>query len=356
MDLRIESLRRRLMDEEVDIYLVANSVNIGYLTGFFFGSTLLISRDGEQILYVYRVNYEAAKDSVEAAEVKVIDSGEDILTEILKDIKALKPRMVAFDSMNASSYIKVKDSLGDVEVKPASKLIMSMRRIKDDEELGFMRRAAELTSLGMKVAYETIKPGMKERELAAEIEYAMRREGSDGVAFDTIVASGKRSAYPHGGCTDNKIGKGEFIVIDIGAKYMGYCSDMTRTVILGEPSRRQMEIFKVVAEAQRTAIKHAREGIRCSEVDYASRRFIEEMGYGEYFVHGLGHGVGLEIHEPPTLNKKSMETLKSRDVITIEPGIYIPGFGGVRIEDTVLISGDGAEKLTDAPYNPNVKG
>jgi Xaa-Pro dipeptidase len=207
----------------------------------------------------------------------------------------------------------------------------------------------------MKAAYETIKPGIREYEVAAEIEYAMRRKGSWGTAFETIAASGTRSAFPHGGCTDRKIKKGDLVVVDIGATYQCYCSDMTRTVTAGKPSARQKKIYEIVRLAQEKAFQNVKPKARAKDIDAIARKVIENAGYGEYFVHGLGHGVGLEIHEPPTLNQESKDRLTVGNVITIEPGVYITGFGGIRIEDTVLVQKRKAEKLTKGPYTLETK-
>jgi Xaa-Pro dipeptidase len=225
--------------------------------------------------------------------------------------------------------------------------------VKDPTELASIRKAAELTDAGVKAALSAIEVGVREYEVAAEMEYAMRKLGSEGVAFDTIVASGARSAFPHGahsGCTDQKIRKGEFIVIDVGARYNNYRADLTRTFMIGTPSPKQKRIYEVVREAHQKAFEKIKAGVRTRDVDAAARKVIEKAGFGKYFVHGLGHGVGLDIHEAPSLNPESKERLKVGNVVTDEPGIYIVNYGGVRIEDTVLVHKDQAEKLTKATY------
>jgi Xaa-Pro aminopeptidase len=179
----------------------------------------------------------------------------------------------------------------------------------------------------------------------------MRKYGSYGTAFETILSSGPTSAFPHGGCTERKIRKGDLTVVDIGAVYKNYRSDMTRTFVAGHPSEKQKKIHAIVKEAQDKAFAAIKSGAKAHKVDAAGRHAIEKAGYGEFFVHGLGHGVGLDIHEPPTLNSTSKEKLKAGNVVTDEPGIYLVGYGGVRIEDTVLVTEDGAEKLTIGPYD-----
>lgn len=350
MNNRVEALKSYFESENLDGYLVSNAINVRYFTGFLGGSRLLIPREGMETLYVHMVNYEAAKEYAKGVEVELVSIGEDVDQKLAGHIKRLKLGRLGFDPIVAAAYLKLKEGAKMTRFKPMGELVWSLRKVKDDEELRFMRKAAGLTSLGMKKAYEIVKPGLSEREVASEIEYAMRRSGSDGVAFDTIVASGARSAFPHGGCDDRKLMNGELVVIDIGAKYADYCADLTRTLVVGQPSARQIDLHNTVMSAQETALRQVKAGIKTSTVDAAARDFINGKGYDGYFVHGLGHGVGLEVHEPPTLNPKSQEILEAGNVVTIEPGVYIPGFGGVRIEDTILVKKDGAEKLTEAPY------
>jgi len=348
---RIEALKEFLESESMDGYLVSNIINIRYLTGFLgLGSRLLVPKKDASTLYVHMVNYEAAKEYAKDTDVELVSIGEDVDKRVIEQIRDSGIRCLGFDSMDASAYLKLKEGLKGVETKPLSKIIWSLRKVKDEEELKLLKKAASLTSLGMRKAYEMTKLGLKERELASEIEYVMRRNGSDGVAFDTIVASGVRTAFPHGGCGDRRIKKGDIVVIDIGAKYQDYCADLTRTLVIGQPSPRHVDLYNIVMFAQEIAMNSVKANVKANMVDAAARDLTNEKGYGKYFVHGLGHGVGLEIHEPPTLNPKSDEILSAGNVVTVEPGIYIPGFGGIRIEDTVLVREDGATKLTRAPY------
>jgi Xaa-Pro aminopeptidase len=202
----------------------------------------------------------------------------------------------------------------------------------------------------MKAASESIRPDATEIEIAAEIEYAMRKKGGYGTAFETIVASGIRSAYPHGGCADRKIQRGDLVVVDIGGSYEYYKSDMTRTFVAGNPSDRQKKLYEVVKAAQEKAHMAIRGNTKGKNVDQVARKVIEDAGYGEYFNHGLGHGVGLEVHEPPNLSSISKDKLVVGNVVTNEPGIYFPDFGGIRIEDSVLVRQRSAEKLTNGFY------
>jgi Xaa-Pro dipeptidase len=209
---------------------------------------------------------------------------------------------------------------------------------------------ARLASEGMRVACEVVAAGVKEYEVAAEIEYAMRKQGSSGTAFETIVASGSYSAFPHGGCSDREIRKGDLVVVDIGATYKFYRSDMTRTLVAGKPSEKQKKLYQIVKTAQDKAFEALKPNVKAKDVDAAARKIIADAGFGECFVHSLGHGVGLEVHEPPTLSPESKEVLAVGNVVTVEPGIYLVGYGGIRIEDTVLVQRSGAEKLTSGPY------
>ncbi len=349
MDSRVESLRGSLEAKGLDGYLLTDEKDIFYFINFEGGFRLLIPMDEEPVLYVTRVNYEAARESLKDVRIELASSGIDADEKLVRTLKELGLRRVGFDALKASTYIKLRRKLRGVKLEPMKELVWTLRKVKDEKELELMRRAGELTSIGMRRITDFIKVGMREYELAAEVEYVMRRKGSGGVAFDTIIASGPRSAFPHGGCGDRRLREGEIVVVDIGAKYRGYCADMTRTFILGRASPKQREIYEAVMVARGEALNSLRAGVKASEVDGVARDVIRRRGYGEYFVHGLGHGVGLEVHEPPTLNERSEDILQAGNVITIEPGIYIVGFGGVRIEDTVLVLEGGFEGLTEAP-------
>ena len=347
---RIEALRNLFSPKELDGYIVANEKNMEYFTGFLGGSTLLVPVEGESILFVFGVNYEAAKEEAKGAKVELIRSGENLHGRLAEKVGKLKLRRIGFDLLRASSYLKIKELLADAELEADEDLVWSLRKVKDETELAFMEKAAELTSRGMKTACEVVGAGLRERDVATEIEYEMRKSGSDGVAFETIVSSGPRSAFPHGGCGNREIRKGDLVVIDIGAKHQSYAADMTRTLVVGEPSGRQREIYETVRKAQTVAVNAIQAGVEAKMVDEAARECIARAGYGENFVHSLGHGVGLDVHEPPSLAPRSKDVLASGNVVTVEPGIYIPKFGGVRIEDTVVVQDEKAKKLTKAPY------
>lgn len=349
---KVEKLKQLAFKEKgFDAFLITDQINMLYLSGFPGAACLLLHRNGDDMLYVYNVNYEQAKEEVKDFHVVLVKRSEDLMKEVASRIANLRIGKVAVDVLSYENYRSLADSLRSrAMLKMQGKLLWELRKVKDKAEIELMRKAGEFTSKGIKTAYEIIRPGVREYEVAAEIEYAMRKCGSCGTAFDTIVASGSRSAFPHGGCTDREIREGDLVVVDVGAVYRYYRSDMTRTVVAGKPSRKQQEIFEIVREAQVKACEAVSTGVTAKYLDGIARKIIEDAGYGKYYVHGLGHGVGLEVHEPPTLNQESNDKLIVGNVVTIEPGIYLPGFGGVRIEDTVLVQKGKAEKLTSGPY------
>ena len=350
---RVDALKKKAFEEKgFDGFLIANEANMLYFAGFPGATCLLFPRDGENILYVYGVNYEQAKAEGKGFRVELVRRDENLAAKVAAQVKDYGIRKLAFDALTFENYRGLAKFLrGKAKLKPQGKLVWELRKVKDAEEIELMRKVGELTCEGMKAAYEFIRPGVREYEVAAEIEYAMRRKGSWGTAFDTIVASGVRSAYPHGGCTDREIHEGDLVVVDIGASYRYYRSDMTRTLVAGKPLEKQKRLYEIVKTAQQSAVQAIKPKVKAKDIDAKARKVIEEAGYGEHFVHSLGHGVGLEVHEPPTLSQQSKDRLAVGNVVTVEPGIYIVGFGGIRIEDTVLVKEHGSEKFTDGWYN-----
>lgn len=354
MGSRIQTLEDSLAKRKLDGYTVTNETNMLYLTGATGAAALWIPFEGENLLYVYGVNYESVKATAKDCRVEFMKRTEDPLKKVAEQIKHLKLKSIGFDVLSAYHYLTLRKALKGTRIKSVSQLVQELRAVKDKTELISIKKTAELTDAGVKEALESIKPGVRKYEVAAEMEYAMRKLGSEGVAFDTIVASGTRSAFPHGGCTDQKIRKGEFIVLDVGARYNNYRADLTRTFMIGKPSPKQKKIYEVVTEAHQKAFEKMKADVRTRDVDAVARKVIEKAGFGRYFVHGLGHGVGLDVHEAPTLNPESKERLMVGNVVTDEPGIYIVNYGGVRIEDTVSVQRDRAEKLTKATYELTV--
>jgi Xaa-Pro dipeptidase len=350
---RIAALKQFAFEEKgFDGFLIFNWANLLYFAGFPGAVSLLIPRDGESTIYVYGVNYEQAKAESKGFRVELLKRDENLMAKIAEKAKDYKIKKLAVDALNIESWRTLAKAIGSEEIVEAnSSFVQELRKVKDEKEIELMRKAGELTSEGVKTAYEVLASGMKEYEVAAEIEYAMRKRGSQGTAFETIVASGSCSAFPHGGCSDREIRGSDLVVVDVGATYNFYRSDMTRTLVVGKPSEKQKNLYQVVKTAQAKAFDAINPNVKAKDVDAVARKMIEVAGYGEYFVHNLGHGVGLEVHEPPILSPDSKEVLVVGNVVTDEPGIYLAGYGGVRIEDTVLVQKNGAEKLTHGPYS-----
>jgi len=352
---RVEALKKTFQ-KEFDGYLITNPFNMLYFTELLGAAdslgtaVMLIPSKDESIFYVYGVNYEWIKAEAKNCRVELVKRGEKFFKKIAEQIRSQKLKKIGFDAMSLQMHQKFSKVLRNTKLEAKSEYIWNLRRVKDEDELKKIRKAAELTVEGMQTAYNTIRTGLREYEVAAEIEYTMRTHGSYGTAFESIIASGVRSAYPHGGCGNRKLKNGDVVVVDIGAAYKNYRGDMTRTFVVGKPSAKQEKIYTIVKTAQEKAFQKIRDGVKAAEPDAVARSIIDRAGYGEYFVHGLGHGIGLEVHEQPVLNSTSKDVLKTGNVVTDEPGIYIVGFGGFRIEDTVLVNKDKAERLTKGQY------
>ncbi len=239
--------------------------------------------------------------------------------------------------------------MSPVKLITSEGIVEKLRTIKDDSELAIMQDAANLADRAFEHILGFIKPGVSEKAIALELEVYMRSQGATSSSFDTIVASGERSALPHGVASDRIIGRDEFVKLDYGAYYNGYCSDITRTVVVGKPSDKHREIYEIVREAQQYALDHLQPGMTGKEGDALTRDIITRYGYGEYFGHGTGHGLGMEIHEAPRLSLTGDIVLVPGMTVTVEPGIYLPGFGGVRIEDDIVMTDKGIRILTGSP-------
>ncbi len=344
---RINKILAVMAEEHVDCAIIKDPVTVRYLTGFT-GDSSIFYIDGKRGVLITDGRYTEQAQ----AEIKYFDVLEytpqdkygiwRTAAEMAFDAGA---RRVGFDG---SAYSFVEYSLlGELLGKNllCNIDLSAIRMRKDKLELELMHKAAAIADDAFHRLLPEIRPGMTERALAGRLEYYMRVSGSERVAFDTIVASGVRSSLPHGVATDKSVEVGDFITFDFGAVYKGYHSDMTRTVVLGLASSWQKEIYTVVEEAQLKGIKAASIGMTGCELDAVVRESISACGYGEYFVHGLGHGVGLEIHELPSIGKRGTVPLEEGFVFTVEPGLYIPGKGGVRIEDTVVMTDKGAAAL-----------
>jgi len=351
---RLKFFRDKIEKENMEIegFLVTNLKNLYYLSGFDGEGFALITNKNNYLFTDSRYTEQAEKES---PDYKIItDEPKEKNARVLalkKIIEKKKINKIAFESIHLSyaDFKKYSDSFKSVEFLPTKNFIEQMRMVKDKEEIIIIRKAAQIATESLKEVFEIIEPGMRELEIASELAYTMRKKGAQREAFETIVVSGERSSLPHGKPSEKKISEGELITIDMGANYQNYNSDITRTIIIGKEKRKQKEIFSIVLEAQKTAIEFLKPGINCKEVDGVARNIIEKNGYGKYFGHGLGHGVGLDIHELPRVSFNDDTILLPGMVVTIEPGIYLPEVGGVRIEDSVLITEEGYEILTWFP-------
>jgi len=338
---RIRELQKFIGENSIDAVLISKRENLFYFSGVspLAGGYLVVTPD-EAVIYVPELEYEATKEETELPVEKFKRLPE--LYEKLKPYRVLGIEgSTGFSFMNA-----LKEKAGVEEFKSIDDVIKDLRIIKTEEEIEIIKSACELADMAVMVAIEEISEGKREREIAARVEYVMKVNGAEKSAFDTIIASGHRSALPHGVASDRRIERGDLVIIDLGALYRHYNSDITRTIVVGKPNEKQEEIYEIVLEAQKTAVEKAKPGMTAKELDSIARNIIAEYGYGDYFIHNLGHGVGLEVHEPPRISQHDETVLREGMVITIEPGIYIPKFGGVRIEDTVVLTSDGAKRLT----------
>ena len=319
---RIGRIFKFMKENALECIVIKDVYTIRYLTGFTGDSSLLYADDRVAVLITDGRYTDQARSELKYC--RVLEYTADHNNSIARALREQLPQTVEMISVD----------------------LRGLRLVKDERELENLWQAHKIADATFERLLKEIKSGMTEKELAARLEYYMRSLGSEGVSFDTIVASGHRSALPHGAPTDKSIEVGDFVTFDFGAMYNGYHSDTTRTIVMGMANSWHREIYTVVQEAQYRGMKAAKPGITGQELDAEIRAYIESRGYGRYFTHGLGHGVGLEIHELPNLNKRGDIKLQEGMVFSIEPGIYIQGRGGVRIEDTVVLTREGARSLT----------
>jgi len=344
---RLERMRQKMREEKIDAYVVIRPENGRYLSRFSGGeATLYITAAKAFLLTDFRYIEQA---TAEAPEFEIIKTGQDHF-EALADLGQQAQR-VGFegDFVSYVNYGKLKEGFSHAELLSLPNLVTYLRSVKDQMEIETIRQAVKIADDAFADVLKSIEIGQTEAEIGLDLEYSMRRAGASGGSFQFIVASGVRGALPHGMASSKKIVSGEFLTMDFGAIYQGYCSDITRTVFLGEPEDKQRDVYEVVLAAQRAGIAAVAPGRTGKEVDAVARKIIVDAGYGDYFGHGLGHSVGLAIHEGPNLNMREERVLEPGMVVTVEPGIYIPDWGGVRIEDIVLVTDDGCEVLTQAP-------
>jgi Xaa-Pro aminopeptidase len=346
---RFEEVRQFLVASRLQGFLVTSLPNIRYLTGFSGSNAVVIVRhDGVFLITDARYKSQA---STEVKGVRTIIARGNTLEAIAGNHLVSKKERIGFEagSLSVSMHSKLGRFLKGITLVPTDSLVEQVRVQKDESEIDMIRQAVRITDRVFKKILTILKPGIEELEVAAEISYWHRIYGADSDAFDPIVASGVRGAFPHGRATAKKLERGEMITIDMGCRVRGYHSDLTRTVSLGKPRREMKSIYRVVHEAQQKALETAAPSLRVRSVDGCARRHIQRNGYGKFFPHSLGHGLGLEIHEKPRVSAKGTDVLLENSVITIEPGIYVPGLGGVRIEDDIVLRRGENEVLTKSP-------
>ncbi len=341
--MRIGNLQDFIVKEELDAILITGKENLFYFTNSspVLGGYLFVTAD-DALFIVPELEYEEAKDTSKVP-VEKFKTGK----ELYERLSSFKLKKLGIEGRTSFSTLRtLEEKLGVRDFVPVDEVIKELRIIKTPEEIELIKAACGIADMAMMAALEEISEGKREREIAAKMEYVMKMNGAEKPAFDTIIASGWRAALPHGLASDKRIERGDLVVIDEGALYRHYNSDTTRTIVVGSPNEKQKDIYYAVLEAQRKGVEAAKPGITAKELDTIVRDVIAEYGYGDYFIHSTGHGVGLEIHEWPGVSQFDETELRPGMIITIEPGIYIPKFGGVRIEDTVLITESGAVRLT----------
>jgi Xaa-Pro aminopeptidase len=352
---RIERLRERLEEENLDSLLISNPENRRYLSGFVgTAGWLFITRNACVLATDFRYTEQA---SLQAPGFRVdrITGKLDWMPKLAAEFGATSVGFEA-DHLTVSTLERMKQAFAEardvpqgIQLKPTQGMTLALRARKDAQEIELLQRAITIADEAFAEVERKLSPGMLEEEVAWEIEKAVRGRGAESISFDTIVASGANAARPHHRAGKDRITEGCTIVIDMGARYQGYCSDLTRTVILGNPDRMTRGIYDIVHTAQQAAIEMVRSGMTGAECDAIARRVIAEAGHGDAFGHSLGHGVGLEVHESPGVGATSQGKLEDGMVFTIEPGIYISGWGGVRIEDVVVLENGRARVLSHAP-------
>lgn len=346
---RTEELRSQFSEDRLDAVLIIKEENRRYLSGFTGSSgSLLITGERNFLLTDSRYHIQAKR---EALDFQLLDITSNFQEPFSKIIKREKIKRLGFESNRLSfwRYRELKKFLRETKLVPVIDLVENLRSLKSETELNYLLRAQEITDRAFHHIKGYLKEVRTEKQVAWELEKYMREKGAETCPFAPILASGINAASPHHRSSDKKIRSGEMIIMDFGAQVAGYGSDMTRTVFLGEPTGKQVEIYELVLSSQKAALERLRAGIAGKEIDGTARRIIENRGLGEFFHHNLGHGVGLDIHEKPTLGPLHSELLLENMVCTVEPGIYLPEWGGIRIEDMALIQKDGARILTQSP-------
>lgn len=348
---RILKLRAKMQEKGLDAVLLIGDANRNYMSGFKGDESFsLISKDKAIFMVDSRFIEQASNEVKDYDVVEYSKNGETLYKYLKKLVNELNIKKLGFeeDVVTYLRYSNIKKATL-CELIPLSGMVEELRAIKNENEIEIMQKAAAIADDAFSHMLKFIKIGMTEREIGIELEFTMKKLGASGLSFPSIVASGVRSSLPHGQATDKKIADGEFLTLDFGCIYKEYCSDMTRTVAIGNISTEMKKIYNIVLEAQLEALKSYKSGVTGKSVDKVARDIIGSYGYGDKFGHSLGHGVGRQIHEQPAISSKAEKLLQSGMVVTDEPGIYISGFCGVRIEDILVITDEGSRVLSKSP-------
>ncbi|MFC1528724.1 M24 family metallopeptidase [Candidatus Latescibacterota bacterium] len=347
-----ELLKEKIRESDLDSLLIGKQSNVRYATGFTGDFGFVAISQEKPVLFTNPLYSEHACSTI-SESFTVIEVKNDAF-KVMADLGiSLWGKRVGFESESTicSDFEKMKAAFKGIELISTVGMIEELRLVKNSAEIQSITRAQRIAEKVFSEILEFVREGMQEREIACEIDYRFRKSGGERSAFETIVAFGQNSSKPHAIPTEKKLKNGEIVLFDIGTVCNGYASDMTRTVVFGKADSKLKDIYSTVYEAQEAALDGIRSGMQCTDADKLARKVIEHAGHGDNFVHSLGHGVGLEVHESPLLSPRSESILKKNSVVTVEPGIYYPNWGGVRIEDMVVITDSGCENLTRAPKN-----
>ncbi len=348
MEIRYQKLQKVLEEKNLDAVLVSDGYNMRYLSGFTGATGYLLITKNSRTLFTDSRYTIAATAQAQDYKVVEVDSSRDYCAVINKVLEAEKISVLGFEAQQVrySEYEMLKERLVAKELVPLKNELANLRRIKTAEEIELHRHAEHIGDIAFEEVLHHIRPGVTELEIAAKLEYIMKLNGADKLSFESIVASGVNSSKPHAEPGQRRIEKGDFVTMDFGCVYNGYCSDMTRTIVVGKADKKQKEIYSTVLKAQQAVLTMLKPGLKGKEYDKVARDIIYGAGYEGYFGHGLGHSVGLKIHENPRFSMMEEDIIEAGMIMTVEPGIYIPDFGGVRIEDMVVITEEGYENFT----------
>lgn len=345
LEERLAAFRAAISSEGIEAAIVTKEENKYYLS-MFHSTSYEIVVDSEKAYLLTDFRYAEAASALDGVYEVIITNANYSILEFLKE-RGYSNVGLEFKNATIDYYARIESALPEeAAIISFDGMLEEIRAVKDDTELSSIAMAEKIGDQAFSYILGEIKPGVSEKEIALKLEMKMRELGASGLSFDTIVVSGERTSMPHGEPSDKLIENGDFVTMDFGCVFNGYCSDMTRTVAVGSVTDEQRKVYDIVLNAQKTTCDAIKAGMKASEVDAVARKIISDAGYGECFGHGLGHGVGLEIHEAPTANPRSSEILKPKMLVTIEPGIYIPKKFGVRIEDLSIVTENGIINLT----------